>query len=168
MKKVEYKQIFKDSVQDVEFAKQLWIPFIIETKENRGEIANIEQVEDNLMKRINIQGMRSNMHFELFFVDNECIGIANFAINIGGIRGIIDPGYGFVMGFYIIPEMRRLGFGKMFFEHIENVLKIDGANYLYLTPDAVSGIPFWNALGFEDSKKIDPDDQMPIYIKYIG
>ena len=34
--------------------------------------------------------------------------------------------------------------------------------------ETVSGIPFWNALGFEDSKKIDPDDQMPIYIKHIG
>ena len=168
MKKVEYKQIFKESIQDVEFAKRLWIPFIIETKQNKGGIANIEHVVDNLMKRINIQGMRSSMHFELLYVDDECIGIANFAIDIGGIRGIIDPGYGFVMGFYIIPKMRKHGFGKMFFEHIESLLRIDGANYLYLTPDSVSGIPFWNALGFKDSKKIDPDDQMPIFIKHIG
>ena len=158
MKKVEYIQIYKENVKDVEAAKLLWIPFIIETKQNKVEVANIEKAEDNLMKRINIQGMRNNMHFELFYVDDQCIGIANFAIDIGGIRGIIDPGYGFIMGFYIIPEMRRRGFGKMFFEHIESLLRIDGAHYLYLTPDAVSGIPFWKALGFEDSKKIDPDD----------
>lgn len=71
------------------------------------------------------------------------------------------------MGFYIIPEKRKLGYGRVLFTHIENLLKVDGAKAIYLTPDSVSGIPFWKALGFEDSQKIDPDDHMPIYIKNI-
>ncbi|MBU1144595.1 MAG: GNAT family N-acetyltransferase [Firmicutes bacterium] len=167
MANIEFLQINKESFQTIESAKMLWIPYVLETKKNKNEEIVLDQINDNLVRRINIQGLRDSMHFELFYFNSECIGIANFAIDLGGIRGIIEPGYGFIMEFYIVPEKRKHGFGRMFFSHIESVLKADGANALYLTPDLVTGIPFWKALGFENSKKIDPDNHMPIFIKKI-
>jgi len=167
MSNYDFVQVLPSSVQDIESAKRVWIPYVLETKRNKGEEANLERIIENFTRRVNIQGLRDSMHLELFYLNEECIGITNFAIDLGGIRGIVDPGYGFVMEFYIIPEKRRLGFGKVLFTHIETVLKADGANNIYLTPDAITGIPFWMALGFEDSGKIDPDNHMPIFIKKI-
>ncbi|MBU1144548.1 MAG: GNAT family N-acetyltransferase [Firmicutes bacterium] len=85
----------------------------------------------------------------------------------GGIQGIIDPGYGYIMGFYIIPEQRRKGFGRTGFNYIESVLKTDSANFIYLTPDSITGVRFWKAIRFSDSGKVDPDDYLPIYIKEL-
>jgi len=38
---------------------------------------------------------------------------------------------------------------------------------MYLTPEEISGTPFWSSLGFKDSGKIDPDNHEPIYIKKV-
>lgn len=51
--------------------------------------------------------------------------------------------------------------------HIETVLRDDGAENMYICPDAVTGEPFWKANGYKNSGKIDPDDKKPIYIKKI-
>ena len=71
------------------------------------------------------------------------------------------------MGFYIKPNHRRKGFGEMFFEHLQTVLEKDGTNKMYVCPDSVTGIPFWRAMGFSDSGKLDLDGQKNIYIKFI-
>jgi GNAT superfamily N-acetyltransferase len=96
------------------------------------------------------------------------MGIANFAIDTGTIYGLIEAGCGTVLGFYIKPEYRRKGFGRAFFKHIENTLKADGATHIYTTPDKVTGVPFWSAMGFAASGKIDPDNHLSIYIKTIA
>lgn len=43
----------------------------------------------------------------------------------------------------------------------------DGARKMYVCPDAVTGKPFWEANGYKDSGKFDPDDHKPIYIKRL-
>lgn len=108
------------------------------------------------------------MHFEIALLNDEVIGIAMFAIDLGKIYGLLDqPGYGTVMGFYIKRNHRRKGFGRMFFEHIQTVLKKDGATKMYVCPDSVTGIPFWRTMGFSDSGKFDLDNKKFIYIKCI-
>ena len=107
------------------------------------------------------------MHFELFFYEDVPVGFANFAIDTGGISGLIDKGFGFIMEFYIALEFRRKGYGKLFYNHIEETLKNDGTKNIYLTSDTITGVPFWIAMGFIESGKIDPDNKLPIYIKNI-
>jgi len=167
MNTINYIQIQKENSKHVEDAKALWLPFTAELKKHKDERFYVDQVTDNLMKRIGIQGLRDTMHFELMYINNECIGVCNFAIDLGGIKGLIDKGYGYIMGFYITPDKRRLGHGRTFFQHIENVLIADGANYIYLTPDEVTGLPFWESMGFVNSHLIDPDEKLPIFIKKI-
>ena len=43
----------------------------------------------------------------------------------------------------------------------------NGTQHVYLTSDTVTGVPFWVAMGFNDSGKIDPDNKMTIYIKSV-
>jgi GNAT superfamily N-acetyltransferase len=107
------------------------------------------------------------MHFELIFCDDKLIGFANFAIDTGGISGLIEKGYGCVMEFYIIPEFRRKGYGELLYRHIEETLVSDGAQHIYLISDTGAGVPFWGVMGFNDSGKIDPDNGQPILIKHV-
>lgn len=101
-------------------------------------------------------------------VNGEPFGIAMFAIDLGTVYGLLEKGYGTIMGFYISPNFRRKCLGTIFNRHIETVLYEDGATNMYICPDAVTGEPFWKANGYNNSGKIDPDDKKPIYIKKIS
>lgn len=168
MSKLKFVQIHKDNAQQFETASKLWLPFTQELNSHDGKIQDNIQIVDGLRKRISIQGLREDMHFELAYSDDEAIGIAMFAIDLGTVYGLLEKGYGTVMGFYIHPNYRRKGFGSEFWTHIEATLRADGASKFYVCPDAVTGVPFWTRLGFTDSGKIDPDEQKPIYIKAIN
>ena len=165
MNRLTFIQIKKNNNEHYETAKKLWIPFSIELDEHEGITETEEEMLHDLTRRISIQGNRPAMHFELAYADNEPVGIAMFAIDTGTVYGLLESGYGVITGFYIKPEYRRMGYGKEFFTHIECVLKKDGAPKIYLTPDEVTGEPFWISLGFKNSGKFDPDDKKFIYIK---
>lgn len=166
MKELKFIQLQGSNKKLFEMAKEVWLPFIHEVNANDRKTQSDAEIISGLQKRIHIQGTRSDMHFELALLENEVIGIAMFAIDLGTIYGLLEhPGYGTVMGFYIKPKYRRKGFGRLFFEHIQRTLQRDGANSMYVCPDLVTGIPFWRAMGFSDSGKMDPDDQKPIYMK---
>lgn len=168
MKELKFIQLKENNEKLFDMAKELWLPFIHEVNANDGKTQSDAEIISGLQKRIHVQGMRSDMHFELALLGEEVIGIAMFAIDLGTIYGLLDrPGYGTVMGFYIKPKYRRKGFGGCFFERIKTILKKDGADHMYVCPDAVTGLPFWRAMGFSDSGKVDPDDQKPIYIKKL-
>lgn len=161
-------QLEKDNEEHFEMASKLWVPFIREVHEHEGRYESEEQIMDGLKKRISIQGSRKDMHFEIAVVDGEPFGIAMFAIDLGTVYGLLEKGYGTIMGFYIRPDFRRKGLGTILSRHIETVLRDDGAANMYICPDAVTGEPFWKANGYKDSGKIDPDDKKPIYIKELS
>ena len=168
MSELKFVQLQEGSKELFDMAKEVWLPFIREVNANEGKSQSDVEILNGLQKRIHIQGTRKDMHFEIILLDDEVVGISMFAIDLGTIYGLLDsPGYGTVMGFYIKPVHRRKGFGRTFFEHIQDVLKKDGANKMYVCPDSVTGIPFWKAMGFSSSGKFDPDDDKPIYIKDI-
>ncbi len=165
MEKVEFTQISKENEAICIIAKELWLPFVKEVNRHDGRIQNEEKILDGLKKRIAIQGERKDMHFEILFLNDTPVGIAMFAIDLGTVYGLLEKGYGTVMGFYIRPRYRNMGLGRKFWFHIEETLRADGAINFYICPDSVTGIPFWTKMGFQDSGLIDPDDNKPIYIK---
>ncbi len=167
MEKIEFAQICNENEALCKMAKELWIPFIKEVNGHDGKIQNEEKIFDGLKKRIAIQGKRKDMHFEIMFLEGTPVGIAMFAVDLGTVYGLLEKGNGTVMGFYIYPEYRRMGLGRKFWLHIEDTLRADGAVNFYICPDAVTGIPFWTKMGFNDSGLIDPDENKPIYIKTL-
>lgn len=166
-KQINFLQIKKDNEAHLEMASKLWMPFVKEVNEHDGTYQSEEQIIDGLKKRISIQGNRKNMHFEIAFLNGEPFGIAMFAIDLGTVYGLLEKGYGTIMGFYVHPNFRRKGLGTSFSNHIEATLYSDGARKMYVCPDPVTGEPFWKAIGYTDSGKFDPDDKKPIYIKEI-
>lgn len=164
---ISFIQIEKDNAAHYEAAQKLWVPFIREINLHEGTHQTDEQIIDGFRKRIAVQGCRKNMHFELALMDGVSFGIAMFAIDLGTVYGLLEKGCGTIMGFYIHPDYRRKGLGTIFSKHIETVLCNAGATKMYICPDAVTGEPFWKANGYEDSGKIDPDEQKPIYIKQV-
>ncbi|MCL2773324.1 MAG: GNAT family N-acetyltransferase [Oscillospiraceae bacterium] len=167
MQNFKFMQIYPENQTLYQDLLPKWIDFIKEIDEHRNGSQSDTEIIHNLDCRVKIQGSRKDMHFELFYCDNELIGFANFAIDLGTIYGLIESGYGTVMGIYIVPEYRQKGNGKLFFEHIQKTLESDGAKYMYICPDLVTGEPFWSAVGFHDSGKIDPDENLPIYVKQL-
>jgi len=147
--------------------RELCLPYFEELNSHDGICESKEKILTAINSRIAVQGKRKDMHFEIAFLNDEAIGIAMFAIDLGTVRGLLDKGYGTVMEFYIRPEYRRISLGEEFYLHIEEVLCADGASRFYVTPDSVTGIPFWTSMGFEDSGLMDPDNQQPIYTKHI-
>ena len=112
MSKLKFVQIHKDDAEQFVTASKLWLPFVQETNSHDGTIQTEAQIIDGLRKRIAIQGLRNDMHFEIAYCGNDAIGIAMFAIDLGTVYGLLEKGYGTVMGFYISPEHRRKGFGS--------------------------------------------------------
>ena len=165
---IKFIQIEKDNATHFEMASQLWVPFIEEVNKHDGTSKSKVQIIHGLRKRISIQGRRKDMHFEIAYINGEPFGIAMFAIDLGTVYGLLEKGYGTIMGFYIHPEFRRRGLGTLFSKHIEAILYSDGARKIYICPDSVTGEPFWRTNGYVDSGKIDPDDKKPIYIKEIA
>lgn len=167
METVTFTQITKENQNQHSELPGQWTAFIRELDAHRNESTPDEEIAKDLQRRIDIQGGRGDMHFEVCYRNGDMVGFANFAIDLGTVYGQIDAGYGTVMGFYIKPMYRRKGFGRLFFAHIQEVLAKDGANDMYVCPDPVTGDPFWKAMGFADSGKFDPDDRAPIFIKRL-
>lgn len=168
MNELKFVQLEKENKKHFEDAKSVWLPFIQEVNAHDGISKSEEEIINGLRKRIAIQGRRSDMHFEVMTATEKAIGIAMFAIDHGTVYGLLEAGYGTIMGFYIQPEYRRQGYGRRFYQHIEQTLCKDGAKHMYLCPDSVTGIPFWTAMGFYNSGKFDPDDKKPIYVKEVA
>lgn len=162
----KYIQV-ENSQKYIELLTPLWISYMREIYEGDSEVENStdDEIASWLIGRVKIQGQRDTMHFELIYSNEILVGFAMYAIDLGGIKGIIDAGLGYIMELYIVPDFRRKGIASKVFTHMERILKNQGALQIYLTPDSSSGVPFWKTVGFSDSGKTDPDNKMPIYIK---
>ena len=146
-------------------ALPLWLAFRAEIKGN-GDENPVAPLAD-FRRRVNIQGSRPDMHFDLMRIGKKKkpAGFAYYAIDKGTIGGLIEPNGGGFWGYYVAPEYRRQGYGRRMFLHCAEALRRDGAAYLYCCPDPVTGEPFWHAMGFEDSGIFDPDDRLNIFMK---
>lgn len=165
MKRINFIQVQKDDQEHIQKLVDMWIQYIKEIDPNNQD-SELE-LEQDVIRRVNIQGKRSDMHLELFFELEHLIGFAFYAVDLGGIKNVIDANLGYIMEFYVLPQYRRKGHGTTIFEHIESTFFRHDIKQIYLTPSEVEGEAFWQALGFENSGKIDPDNKMPIYIKEI-
>lgn len=153
----------------VELLTPLWVPYMREIYEGDEAAGNTpdEEIKGWLKGRVMIQGQRDTMHLELIYSDGALVGFTMYAIDLGGIQGVLKAGHGYIMEIYIIPAFRRKGIASQAYEHMENILKAQGAKAIYLTSDTAGGVPFWRAMGFTDSGKRDPDTNIPIYVKEL-
>lgn len=109
----------------------------------------------------------SDRHLEVCWLGDIPAGFLYGKVDHKEHRGFVRPGEGYVMEFYVEPQLRRRGIGTAMYRHLEKCFSDDGAKSVYLTTDTDGGISFWEHLGFVNCQEKSPDNQMEIYQKAI-
>lgn len=109
----------------------------------------------------------TDRHLELCRWGETWIGFLYGKVDHEDHKGFIRPGLGYILEFFVKPEFRRRGLGKQMLFRLEALFRQDGAVQMYLTADPVTGKPFWEAVGFENTGVRSPDNQLLIYEKMI-
>lgn len=66
------------------------------------------------------------------------------------------PGWGFILEFYIVPNRRKLGWGRKLFNLLVKILLVRGVKNIWLLTN-LRAEKFWFSLGFKDTGEIDKE-----------
>ena len=105
----------------------------------------------------------ADRYLELCYAAEILVGFLYGKIDHEDHNGFIKPGCGYVMEFYVRPEYRRKGYGRMMFRQLEQMFRYGGAKMMCLTADPVTGKPFWEAMGFVNTGEQSPENKLDIY-----
>ncbi len=126
--------------------------------------AVLEKWTDSIIRKSESESFRI---LRLCYVENEIIGFLYATIDQPDENGYHRTGHGYIMEFYVLPEHRRKGYGRIMVSHIEQFFREQGVTQMYLTADPVTGKPFWSALGFTSKGEFSPDNGQEIFEKVI-
>lgn len=145
----------------------LWIPYMREICADDADFHETDgELRAGAVKRARVAAVQKNMYFELAEnTDGETVGFLFYALDRGGIPGILPAGYGYIMEVYVVPAHRRHGYATEMYRRMRDTFADIGVRAMYLTPDSHSGVPFWEKMGFRNSGLTDPDNHMPIYVR---
>lgn len=147
----------------------LWVAYWKETTGRGGEkTEKPHKIRRRLQNRTTHAMQTPQGFFGVLVAAGELVGFAFFGVS-GGIKSLGIPyGVGEVMDFYIRPQSRRQGYGRQLYALVEERLLAMDVARVYLTPDAVTGEPFWTAMGYTNSGMLDPGNHEPLYTKQIA
>lgn len=140
----------------------LWKNYMIEIDEEETD----DVLLNGLISRINIANTNENVYFDIIWSDHNnynAIGFAFYSVD-GGIKGVIPPGYGYIMELYVTESWRRKNIGSDSVKYICGQLNKAGCEKIYLTPVPASEL-FWADNGFVKTDFIDPDNGLNIWIR---
>lgn len=104
---------------------------------------------------------------ELCFDGDAPIGFLYGKIDREGDRGDVRPDWGYIMEFYVIPERRRKGLGRVMAQRLEAFFAGRGVKQVYLTADPVTGKPFWAAAGYGATGEISQENGQEVFEKTL-
>lgn len=165
-KQIKYVQVYADNAENCKVYESLMYEYIDEMNEHSERPLPKEFQQKWVNSIIAMQGP-TDRHLELCYVGEMPIGFLYGKIDHEDHKGFIKPGYGYIMEFYVKPDHRRKGYGKMMFKRLERLFHLDGAEMMYLTADPVTGKPFWEAQGFQNTMEKSPENQLYIYEKAL-
>ncbi len=79
--------------------------------------------------------MRPIGTLELCYDGESLIGFYTEKLTAPNTKDLLRLDMVYIMGFYVLPEYCRKGYGKQMYSHLEELLISDGAKGLYLTSD---------------------------------
>jgi GNAT superfamily N-acetyltransferase len=71
------------------------------------------------------------------------------------------PCWGFVLEFYIVPDRRRLGWGRRLFNLSVEILRTRGVKHIWLLSKPASE-SFWRSLGFRETGEIQENEKVMV------
>lgn len=148
--------------------RKLWIPYWRETGTRDGaKPERRRKICRRLKNRVAHARKTPQTGFYALYLEGQVIGFSFFGLS-GGVKSAgIPPDCGVVMDFCVAPPFRRRGFATEMNRRMEEVFRGWGIENVFLTPDPVTGEPFWLSAGYSDSKQTDPGNRRPIYMKKI-
>jgi len=148
--------------------RKLWLPYWRETTTRGGEKPEKRRkIRRRLQNRVAHAHRTPQTGFYALYCEGRVAGFAFFGLS-GGISSVgIPPEYGKVLDFCVAPALRRRGLATEMNRQMERVFRDWGITNVFLTPDPVTGEPFWRSAGYRDTGLTDPDNRMPIYAKTI-
>lgn len=165
-KQIKYVQLSADNAENCKVYESLMYEYIDEMNEHSERPLPKEFQQKWINSIIAMQGP-TDRHLELCYVGEMPIGFLYGKIDHEDHKGFIKPRYGYIMEFYVKPDYRRNGYGRMMFKRLEQLFHIDGAEMMYLTADPVTGKLFWESMGFVNVNEKSPENQLYIYEKPI-
>jgi ribosomal protein S18 acetylase RimI-like enzyme len=157
----------------------LWLLYMREIGDER----NDDKILGHANKIIEIQEQKQAEHkvynIELCTRNENIIGFCFYCIAEISYQKdteyglIIKPlvnydDYGYILEYYINPKYRSQGYGKIMFNHIKERFIECNIKKIVLTPNQnTTAKYFWEKIGFKNSGKIDPTNDLPIFINDI-
>lgn len=99
--------------------------------------------------------IRCTNALRIFFINKEEI-IIGFLMYVTYFD---EGGKCFLMEYYIEPNYRNLGYGKLAYLKAEKHINDEGALYIELTPTNEANERFWSSVGFKKSEDMDEDNK---------
>lgn len=143
----------------------LMIEYVAETDFHQC-IKTPEQIIPNITKSM-INKIDNNRFLQIVYEEDEPIAFCYAKIDRNGDKGYIRPNWGYIMEFFVKKTHRRKGIGKKLVNQCENFFKEKGVKNIWLTADAVTGIPFWLACNFIETGEISFENSQQIMSKEI-
>lgn len=162
---MDYITIRRNDLTYFEILCSLMAEYISETDLHKN-ILTPKELIPNITKSM-IDKLDENRFLQIVFWENEPIAFCYAKIDKPGDTGIIRVDWGYIMEFFVKKTHRRKGVGKELFNNCEKFFKIKDVQNIWLTADAVTGIPFWLANNFFDTGEISTENNQKILTKSL-
>ena len=162
---MRYIIIENNNYMHYETLNLLMVEYISETDSHRN-IKTPKQIIPNITKSM-INKIDNNRFLQIVYEEDEPIAFCYAKIDRIGDKGYIRPNWGYIMEFFVRKTHRRKGIGKKIVNQCENFFKEKGVKNIWLTADAVTGIPFWLACNFIETGEISLENNLQIMSKEL-
>ncbi|MBQ9861574.1 MAG: GNAT family N-acetyltransferase [Clostridia bacterium] len=148
-----------------EMLNELMIEYVSETDLHQS-ISTPKELIPKITKSM-INKLDENRFLQIVSADDEPIAFCYAKIDRVGDRGDIRPDWGYIMEFFVKKTHRRKGIGKDLVNRCESFFVEKGVENIWLTADAVTGIPFWLACDYIDTGEISLENNQQIMTKAL-
>lgn len=148
-----YSAIYEKNWRNVFAQYWTWITKCKATEEQ------IKSCQDYILKQVS----EKTVYMFLCIKNNEVVGFSISQIDNERSDWNKLTDYGFIREFYILPNHRKKGYGKILAQHTIKNLVANGAKSVYLDTDK-NAKEFWIKCGFKSTGTFDEDNSNEIMV----
>ena len=145
--------------------RQLMCLYSHELDRQLGQKTPEDMLDKWIQSIINAESLSSKRYLYIAEQDGQAVGFFYGKVDCEEDRGNPRPGWGYVMEFFVIEQLRRRGIGTAMYHELESLFRHDGASCFYLTANSAVGKPFWMAQGFSGTGTVSPENGLELLEK---